>query len=1745
MEAKLDFDDMVFMPEFTGPLAVKNVEERFKKNKIYTNVSSILISINPFAKLGLYTEKMYDYYQHNKVADDPPPHVFAVAKTAFNQMLSNEEKKSQSLLISGESGAGKTETTKLFLRYFAKQSAILSGESKDAKEEVSIEARILQANPILEAFGNAKTLRNDNSSRFGRWLNVYFSDKGKIMMSSMTKYLLEESRVVFQDKGERSYNVFYQVCASWEREITAGNTASMDPKNLEYLNKSGCYTVDKVDDYELFEEMMRCFEKLGFSGEEQAAMLRILKAILCLGNVIFEEGPVVKGKGSSVISKKCEAYLKEISTCLCIDLPLVDRVLTIQDLTMPSGTLYSLPREKKAAEASRHALAKSLYGRLFTWLVERINVAFRASYKGTADIESLRIIGILDIFGFEAFKHNSFEQLCINLANEKLQQYFVEQVFKMELKVYKEEKIDVKEIPYPDNSDTLELLEKKGGVFLLLRDELKVKTGTDLAFALKLQKSRRKHPKFVAPRMQNDPTFTIKHFAEPVKYSAIGFLAKNRAKITQDVVDTMRTSTDPIVVKLFADKKADSKDSEKSKSRKGGKRRKKKRGGTSLAAQFQSQLSKLITTIRATESHFVRCIKPNTTKKAMDFDEKEVMRQLTTCGVIDAVTVRKLGYTNRMSHWAFFKKYGIIQGGRVYHSKGVDFKSENKKVCSLAEKDVPEEISKKIPIALWQSGTNIMFYKSELQRSLDKLLRKVQEAAARKIGSIAKMYLQRRRYLEMQSAYRALRATVKNPTCSLEEIDECFKRCKKVGVIERLLKEAEKEIEELIKARDALRKALSTSMSSLTARLKLMVEAIAKASNLIPTAVEFQIIKTVAPKLQELQKLLPVVLAKAYKSEAGAEELLKLISDGEEFCGKFDTLKINLRKKKEIRSAIETVDILNDADEKLKKVTAQRDLLILHSAVKGIEGGVADGKFERKSLLVAKETVEALELELKLEQAISSGVVEEMQKSKELAEKKLSESPHWTGQQGSKLSDQLAQIAKAMALAKSIRDCISRLENATEIAPSMGENALSLLQDALGQARPLLKETLDAKLKGDILTNLTKAMGSTEKLLKSTMESMDTKKQEEAKKAMEEREKRLKEVLEAEKKAEKAEEEARKKEVEQKMAEMQKLAKEEAEKRDEQYTKSLDAEREKYDDKLKAKDSVIDEKESEIQGLKERAEKAELEAKNLRLRLDEFINPSPDDLDAQIRTAILKHSQAIKDPTKLVAWYIAGVFKGLDADPAPISVQLQQLQKLMTRPEVQASGGMPFVENSVRGLTHLQTIKGSERKEEDVVPEDDDYPPTPTDITPPPSPKWKQTRRKSALPSPVALKEARAMVEGLPPPAEAIEAHRKSVMSSVSEIPPPPTHGERESAFISFTIPPPIEESSSDDDFALPPPTNKLSFNVAPPPPPPENPPEEDEPAPLPPPTQKKPPAKRFSLKPKSPKYTKSVSPVSSPSPERKSGKAMLTGHVSHSETAVMESHAKEKKLALSSRKKFLPKTISEDQPTVAAAPLVPNEEMIKRMSRASSTATLMSTRHKPSRSIFGGFTRNKDKRSPTVESNVSKVDHRRNKTSWGRALGSFMGSGKEKRDARASTAGHIATIGDQTSQPDEKSKGRNSLVIVPDISSAPVIREGYLRKKGGINADKALKKRYFKLRRHEGRFYFAYYTGKFEKKELGVIVLTGAIVEPHYKKPKYLQIRQEAMNGAPARLYMIKAESKEHRDIWLNQLLKYSKMTK
>nr|CAD1825783.1 unnamed protein product [Ananas comosus var. bracteatus] len=434
-------DDMTKLSYLHEPGVLQNLATRYELNEIYTYTGNILIAVNPFQRLPhLYDSHMMEQYKGAPFGE-LSPHVFAVADVAYRAMI-NEEK-SNSILVSGESGAGKTETTKMLMRYLA----YLGG--RVATEGRTVEQQVLESNPVLEAFGNAKTVRNNNSSRFGKFVEIQFDKQGRISGAAIRTYLLERSRVCQISDPERNYHCFYLLCAAPPEEIEKYKLGN--PKSFHYLNQSNCYELVGVSDAHDYLATRRAMDVVGISAQEQDAIFRVVAAILHLGNIEFAKGQEI----DSSIPKddKSKFHLKMTAELLMCNPEVLEDALCKRVMITPEE-IIKRTLDPLNATVSRDGLAKTIYSRLFDWLVDKINVSIGQ------DPDSKSLIGVLDIYGFESFKTNSFEQFCINYTNEKLQQHFNQHVFKMEQEEYTKEKIDWSYIEFVDNQDVLDLLEK-------------------------------------------------------------------------------------------------------------------------------------------------------------------------------------------------------------------------------------------------------------------------------------------------------------------------------------------------------------------------------------------------------------------------------------------------------------------------------------------------------------------------------------------------------------------------------------------------------------------------------------------------------------------------------------------------------------------------------------------------------------------------------------------------------------------------------------------------------------------------------------------------------------------------------------------------------------------------------------------------------------------------------------------------------------------------------------------------------------------------------------------------------------------------------------------------------------------------------------------------------------------------------------------------------------------------------------
>lgn len=619
-------DDLIQLSYLNEPSVLNNIQYRYSRDMIYSKAGPVLIAVNPFKAVPIYGNKFITAYRQ-KVMDSP--HVYAIADTAYNEMMGDGV--NQSIIISGESGAGKTETAKFAMQYLA----ALGGGSE------GIEYEILQTNHILEAFGNAKTSRNDNSSRFGKLIEIHFSAFGKICGAKIQTFLLEKSRVVQLAAGERSYHIFYQLCAgapSFLKERLNLKVAN----DYNYLNQSECLTIDGVDDAQNFHNLMEALDIVLIRKEDREQTFAMLAAVLWLGNISFQ---VIDNENHvEVIADEAVTTAAMLMGCSSDELMLA---LSTHKIQAGKDSIAKKLTLQQAID-SRDALAKFIYGSLFDWIVEQINKSLEVGKQCTG-----RSINILDIYGFESFKKNSFEQFCINYANERLQQHFNRHLFKLEQEEYELDGVDWTRVEFEDNEECLNLIEKKPlGVLSLLDEESNFPKATDLTFANKLKQHLGSNSCFKGERGR---AFSIRHYAGEVPYDTNGFLEKNRDPLQTDIIQLLSSCTCQ-VLQLFASKMLKPSPKPAASSQPGALDTQKQSVGT----KFKGQLFKLMHQLENTRPHFIRCIKPNSKQLPGIYEEDLVLQQFRCCGVLEIVRISRSGYPTRMRHQEFAGRYGVL-----------------------------------------------------------------------------------------------------------------------------------------------------------------------------------------------------------------------------------------------------------------------------------------------------------------------------------------------------------------------------------------------------------------------------------------------------------------------------------------------------------------------------------------------------------------------------------------------------------------------------------------------------------------------------------------------------------------------------------------------------------------------------------------------------------------------------------------------------------------------------------------------------------------------------------------------------------------------------------------------------------------------------------------------------------------------------------------------------------------------------
>ncbi|EGZ16609.1 hypothetical protein PHYSODRAFT_345966 [Phytophthora sojae] len=672
-------EDMCELGHLHEPAIVYNVRERFFAKEPYTYTGKIVVAVNPYQWIKEnYSEELRDLYTQ-RPWDEMPPHVYATSAEAFHHM--KQHRIPQSILVSGESGAGKTETVKIMMEHLASISMGIAKRLHPAESgETIVVEKVLKSNPLLEAFGNAKTIRNDNSSRFGKFTQLQFNSDYCLVGAECRHYLLEKSRVVAQAAGERNYHIFYQLVSA--KEDVFGFTEDSSAKEFRYLQDEKLI-LDGQTDLERYQVTRDALTTIGLSDKEQNELFSALCGILRLGQLDFvplesnkddaSQAVAAASASDSVSAEQIDQQKIEIEQCaklLGVEVAALSKQLCSRTVKARQE-VYCVPLSALHAGNNRDALAKEIYARVFGYLVRRVNHSISNSADRGASTPSYLHIDLLDIFGFESFKHNSFEQFCINFANEKLQQKFTLDVFKTVQEEYQQEGVAWEFVKYRDNQDMLDLLENSMGVMALLNEECVRPMGSDLSFVSKLVSLRESHPRLERARL-SQMHFMLHHYAGPVTYDAEGFVEKNKDSLQTDLLELLGTSSNGLMSMVFSDDDntafmTDADLAVRAATMMEGGRRSTVSRKTSTFMQetvsykFKAQLSLLMSDISSTEVHYVRCIKPNSEKSPNSYEIDAVVSQLRCAGVVEAIRITRAAFPNKMAHEKFLRRFVMMR----------------------------------------------------------------------------------------------------------------------------------------------------------------------------------------------------------------------------------------------------------------------------------------------------------------------------------------------------------------------------------------------------------------------------------------------------------------------------------------------------------------------------------------------------------------------------------------------------------------------------------------------------------------------------------------------------------------------------------------------------------------------------------------------------------------------------------------------------------------------------------------------------------------------------------------------------------------------------------------------------------------------------------------------------------------------------------------------------------------------------
>ncbi|XP_029906511.1 myosin heavy chain, fast skeletal muscle-like isoform X3 [Myripristis murdjan] len=1033
-------EDMAMMTHLNEPAVLYNLKERYAAWMIYTYSGLFCVTVNPYKWLPVYDSQVVTAYRGKKRIE-APPHIFSISDNAYQFMLTDRE--NQSILITGESGAGKTVNTKRVIQYFA---TIAVSSTKKKEEPGSLEDQIIAANPLLEAYGNAKTVRNDNSSRFGKFIRIHFATTGKLASADIETYLLEKSRVTFQLSAERSYHIFYQLTTGHKPELLEALLITTNPYDYPMISQ-GEITVKSINDVEEFIATDTAIDILGFNADEKIGIYKLTGAVMQHGNMKFKQKQreeQAEPDGTEVADKI--SYLMGLNSADVLKALCYPRVKVGNEFVTKGQTV---PQVNNAVMA----LCKSVYEKMFLWMVVRINEML--------DTKQPRqfFIGVLDIAGFEIFDFNSLEQLCINFTNEKLQQFFNHHMFVLEQEEYKKEGIDWEFIDFGmDLAACIELIEKPMGIFSILEEECMFPKASDTTFKNKLHDQHLgKSKAFEKPKPAKgkaEAHFSLVHYAGTVDYNIIGWLDKNKDPLNDSVVQLYQKSSVKLLAFLYASHaSAEAESSGGGGGKKGGK----KKGGSfqTVSALFRENLGKLMTNLRSTHPHFVRCLIPNESKTPGLMENFLVIHQLRCNGVLEGIRICRKGFPSRIIYGDFKQRYKVLNASVIPEGQFIDNKKAAEKLLGSIDVDHTQ----------YKFGHTKVFFKAGLLGTLEEMRDEKLAELVTLTQALCRGFLMRKEFVKMMERREAI-FTIQYNVRSFMNVKH-WPWMKLYFKIKPLLKSAETEKEMAImkesfeKTKEDLAKALARKkeleekmVSLLQEKNDLLLQVQTESENLsdaeerceglIKSKIQLEAkLKETTERLEDEEEINAELTAKKRKLEDECSELKKDIDDleltlakvekekhatenkvknlTEEMASQDETIAKLTKEKKALQEAHQqTLDDLQAEEDKVNTLTKSKTKL--EQQVDDLEGSLEQEKKLRMDLERAKRKLEG---DLKLAQES----IMDLENDKQQSEEKLKKKDFETSQLLSKIEDEQSLGSQ---LQKKIKELQARIEELEE-----------------------------------------------------------------------------------------------------------------------------------------------------------------------------------------------------------------------------------------------------------------------------------------------------------------------------------------------------------------------------------------------------------------------------------------------------------------------------------------------------------------------------------------------------------------------------------------------------------------------------------------------------------------------------------------------------------------------------------------